>query len=126
MDAIERRMRVSGEAADWWAVLHADEVPRESRERFVEWLRESHVHVTEMLRVVQVHGALGEFDEWAALPEAAGGKSAEVIALPQPRIPIEARESRRHWLPALAAGVLVIVAAALWLLPALNGQVIAT
>lgn len=127
MDAIERRLRVSGEAADWWATLHAEAPAREDRERFVEWLRESHVHVTEMLRVMQVHGALDGFDEWKALPKEQGETMAEVIAFSRaPSARREMNSSAWRWLPAAAAAMAFVIAAAVWLLPALGGQVIAT
>ncbi len=129
MDAIRRRLRVGAEAADWWAVLHADEVGREERERFVEWLRESHVHVTEMLRMVQVHGALDGFDEWGSLLAGETTTGAEVIAMPH-RLPApETGRRSRRWLPALAAslaGVAILVMAGVWLRPVLGGQAIVT
>jgi transmembrane sensor len=125
MDAIKRQLRVSTEAADWWAVLHADEVSREDRERFVDWLRESHVHVTEMLRVVQVHGALSEFDAWQELPPETEDATAEVARIAPLQLMVT-KKPQRFWLPALATSVLLVVAGMLWLLPILTGQVIAT
>jgi transmembrane sensor len=67
MDASDRRRRAAREAAEWWVVLQ-DDVSRSQREQFVDWLRESAVHVSEMLRVAQVHGALAQFERWAKIP----------------------------------------------------------
>jgi transmembrane sensor len=67
MDASERRNRVAEEAAEWWVLLQG-EVSRADREHYVDWLRESSVHVAEMLRVAQVHGALEQFQRWSGIP----------------------------------------------------------
>jgi transmembrane sensor len=127
MDTIRRRHRASREAADWWAVLSSDEVSRAEREQFVEWLRESPVHVTEMLHILRVHGALGQFDEWSSLPaDAAADEDTTVVqiseALPQPR----SGWRRLRWLSSIAAGVLLLLVGGWLLLPALWGQVIST
>ncbi|MDB6156511.1 MAG: hypothetical protein JWO04_217, partial [Gammaproteobacteria bacterium] len=63
MDASDRRKRVAAEAAEWWVVLEG-EVSRTQREQYVDWLRESAMHVAEMLRIAQVHGALEQFEQW--------------------------------------------------------------
>src|ERR1700730_1415259 len=65
MDASDRRKRASEEAAAWWVRLQTEGLPRAEREEFVDWLRESAVHVAEMLRVAKVHGALEQFQRWA-------------------------------------------------------------
>jgi len=68
MDATERRRRAAEEAAGWWVTLQVDEVPEFQRREFVDWLRESPVHIAEILRVAQVHGALERFERWAHVP----------------------------------------------------------
>src|SRR3954453_9246288 len=75
MDATERKNRAGGEAADWFARLQAGDMERAEREQFVEWLRESHVHVAEMLRVAQIHGSLERFQRWVHI--STGPKSDE-------------------------------------------------
>src|SRR5882724_2750396 len=81
MDASERRRRVAEEAAEWWVLLQG-EVSRAEREAYVDWLRESAVHVAEMLRVAQVHGALAQFKRWADLPTGGSGEApGNVVAL---------------------------------------------
>jgi transmembrane sensor len=67
MEASEHRHRAVAEAADWWVQLQSSDVPAPIRERYVRWLCESPVHVAEMLRVAQVHGALEQFGGWAEL-----------------------------------------------------------
>ena len=65
MDASKRRKRAVGEAADWFTRLQAGEMKCAERKQFVEWLRESHIHVAEMLRMEQIHDALKHFQGWA-------------------------------------------------------------
>ena len=80
MDATDRRKRVAEEAAQWWVLLQG-EVPRIERERYVDWLRETPLHVAEMLHVAQVHGALEQFERWAAIPTDGSGDDEENIVL---------------------------------------------
>jgi transmembrane sensor len=63
MDANERRRQAAAEAAQWWVRLEGD-ASRAVREEFTEWLRESALHVSEMLRTVRVDEALRDFDDW--------------------------------------------------------------
>src|SRR5262245_24981326 len=74
MDANERRRQAAADAADWWVRLQSADLSATQRGEFVDWLRESPVHVAEMLRIAQVHGALERFERWtriAATPPAA-------------------------------------------------------
>jgi transmembrane sensor len=130
MDANERRSRASEEAAQWWTILQGD-ATRGQREQFVDWLRESAVHVAEMLRVAQVHGALDQFQRWAQLPTdgSADGDRGSVIALPARRPAPEvfdskARQLRLRWAAAAAVATVAVLTA--WLVPALRGQIIQT
>ena len=141
MDASERRNRASAEAADWFARLQAGEMERAERQQFVEWLRESHIHVTEMLRMAQLHGELKRFEQWARI--STGPRTADENVVPLPATP-EAdsfqmtgeerrqgggKRERRLRSPgmffAVAATVVLIVAAAI-VLPTIRGQIIET
>jgi transmembrane sensor len=87
MDPSDRRRRASEEAAAWWVRLQTGEFARAEREEFVDWLRESAVHVAEMLRVAKVHGALEQFQGWAKIatdaPDDDGdGDNENVVSLP--------------------------------------------
>jgi transmembrane sensor len=83
MSANSRRARAAAEAAEWWVRIEAGELSRADREQFVDWLRESAVHVAEMLRMAEVHGALERFHDWVRIPtdEAAPANAANVVAL---------------------------------------------
>jgi len=141
MDASERRKRASSEAADWFARLQAGKMERSERELFVEWLRESYIHVTEMLRIAQIHGELKQFEHWARI--STGPKTAEdnIVQLPSPpdanplQVTGEGRDPRsgkgeapqrpRLMFFAVAATIVLVVATA-FVLPRIRGQVIET
>lgn len=82
MDANEHRRRATAEAAEWWELLEAEELSLEKRAQFVDWLRESALHVSEMLHIAQVHGALEQFQRWQHIavvdPEATGAAPVPV------------------------------------------------
>jgi len=73
VDTIDRDQRIRAEAAAWLAHLQGD-VASPDREKFVDWLRESHLHVAEMMRVSHVHGALERFEHWSKISD---GQSEE-------------------------------------------------
>lgn len=81
MDAIERRKRASEEAAEWWVRLHASGLDRADREKYVDWLRESAVHVAEMLRMAELHGALEQFEYWTRISTDHGPEKDTIAVL---------------------------------------------
>lgn len=125
MEPSDRRRRANEEAAEWWLQLQAKEMPRDRREAFVDWLRESPVHVAEMLRVASVHGALEQFENWARIATQ-GEDEQVVVALHESDGPAldRPRRLRRAW--PIAAAVAGLALATVLLLPALRGQVMAT
>jgi transmembrane sensor len=140
MDASERRKRAGAEAADWFARLQAGEMERSERRQFVEWLRESYIHVTEMLRIAQIHGELERFEHWTRistgpktdddnigrLPAHSGGDLQEphpYSSIPRPSR-LEPRRAQGRVLAIAAAVVLIAIAAVI--LPTIRGQVIET
>lgn len=64
MDQNERRDRAAQEAAEWMLRLQDQDITRAQRAEYVRWLRESPLHVSEMLRVTQVHSTLATFPHW--------------------------------------------------------------
>jgi transmembrane sensor len=129
MDASDRRRRVAEEAAEWWVLLQGG-VSRKEREDYVDWLRESPVHVAEMLRVAQVHGALEKFQRWSEIPTDGGGTEGTVVPLVTPThttsSPLLKYMPRQWRLAASVAAVLLVIAGLTGLLLALRGQVIET
>lgn len=140
MDRTERRRRVGEEAAEWWQRLQDEGLPRAEREAFVEWLRESHLHIAEMLRMAQVHGALQQFRHWADVSTegAEAGSGAEVVSLPGTgslrRADISDRSASRRlfgwnrwpWRAGAALACAGLVAFAVLGWPVWHGQVIET
>jgi transmembrane sensor len=141
MDASERRNRASTEAADWFARLQAGEMERAEREQFVEWLRESYIHVTEMLRIAQIHGELKQFEHWAHIstgPKTADESVVQLSSTPDAdslQLTGEGKRPRGRngeglqrspvTFFAVAATIVLIVATAI-VLPKIRGQVIET
>jgi transmembrane sensor len=129
MDASERRNRVAAEAAAWWVQLQSDDAPRSTREQYVNWLRESPIHVAEMLRMAQLHGALQQFERWAQVDTSSDGESDNVISLTQPNPRESLRATRksqalRVW--TIAASVGLIAIATTWFQLSARGEVIVT
>lgn len=86
MSANSRRARAAAEAAEWWVRIESGELSRADREQFVDWLRESAVHVAEMLRMAEVHGALERFHDWVRVPTDEGAQApTNVVAFASPR-----------------------------------------
>jgi transmembrane sensor len=115
MDASDRRKRVAEEAAEWWVVLQG-EVSRAQREQYVDWLRESSVHIAEMLHVAQVHGALEQFSRWPGIPiDGSREEGDNIVALPttvalrnsETRSGAQARRPRKRLVWTMAAALLI-------------------
>ncbi len=136
MDARERRAVASEAAAEWWLRLQNEAMPAFEREQFVDWLRESPLHVGEMLRMAQVHDSLAQFQRWtgiatgssqAALPDAAAEENV-VQLRPQPQIPpIQTKGPfKRARIAGLAAAIVAVAFAAAWFIHGLGWQTIET
>ncbi len=117
MSVSERQRRVVEEAAEWWVILQ-DGASRAQREQYVDWLRESSLHVAEMLRVAQVHGALEQFQRWSTIAIGESKRGAgNVVNLPNDvrNSGAQQRSSKsqaRRRFAVAAAAVLIAAAAA--------------
>ncbi|GFE85088.1 FecR family protein [Steroidobacter agaridevorans] len=127
MAPTDRRSRASEEAGEWLLRLQAGELPREQREALVDWLRESPVHVAELLRMASVHGALEQFEHWTGI--ATSGAEHDDVVVPLiaarqgPAVPAKKRSGAR-WLA--AAGIACIAVIVGFLAMSWRGQVIQT
>jgi transmembrane sensor len=93
MDANERRARATHEATQWWnrlAIERPSEIARADRESFTQWLRESPLHVAELLRIAHVHDALERFNLWDEIEVDARGEAHNVVPLHE--VPDESAE----------------------------------
>src|SRR5215468_2865047 len=116
MDANERRERATAEASFWWHQL-ATRMPAHvsdpDRRQFTQWLRESPLHVAEMLHIAHVHDALERFKLWDEIAADDTAETGNVIpfealaATQRPAVPKKRRAP--GW--AMAAGVALIAVA---------------
>lgn len=79
MSLNERRKRAAEEAAEWWVQINAPGSSPHDRAQFADWLRESPVHVAEMLRVAQVHSLLEGFEGWENFADPVDSDGCEII-----------------------------------------------
>ena len=132
MDASDRRRRASEEATAWWVRFRAGELERAEREEFVDWLRESAVHVAEMLRIAKVNNALDQFQGWLQIntdgPDDDDQNVVELPALPKPVSGLGPPPSsrKRHWTGLIAASAALLVLGAMGLFISFRAQVIET
>jgi transmembrane sensor len=66
----DRRAAAARCAAEWLQRLDAEDLTAGDRGEFVDWLRESSVHVTEMMRAKLVHRGLSDYPSWAEVAAA--------------------------------------------------------
>ncbi|MEJ0039593.1 MAG: FecR domain-containing protein [Gammaproteobacteria bacterium] len=145
MDANERRLRASEEAAAWFVLLRSDALTPEDRAEFVRWLRESAVHVAEILRVTKVHNALDVFEGWDLISRGEIAAPDNVVSLARASDSADARPGeigsgdRRSGLQqantnlhkrlrifAIAASFVGVLLTAMFLVASSVGQVIRT
>jgi len=133
-DIPHRRAHIAAEAAEW-AVRLQSETSVEMRGEFVDWLRESPLHVAEMLRFAETAAALGDFTRWdehisSLLPEAADDNVVPLSLYstrPHPSSPSSTpvRKLLRHT-ALLAASIGVVAVGALFVSRYLGDIVITT
>lgn len=100
--------------------LQDPKVTRSERAECVQWLRESPLHVAEMLRVSHVHGRLADFPYWSEIaPLDVASAGATVLELSGiPSRPIKKSRPERGlrigaYVTALAAGIAILAVALL-------------
>lgn len=125
MDVNERRDRATEEAARWWTLLGnrpPAAVSETDRREFTVWLRESPLHIAEILRIAHVDDTLRSFESWADIP---GGTEEQpdtkIVRLTPPTptedtraAPAPARNASRPRRFAIAAGIVSAVLVASW------------
>jgi transmembrane sensor len=73
-----RRARAAAEAAEWTARFDSGHVSTSERGEFMDWLRESPIHVSEMLQIGRLTSDLSKFDVWGRIAPA-GDVSLETV-----------------------------------------------
>ena len=80
--AAERRERVAEEAAEWLLRLESDSLSVNERAQYVDWLRESPLHVAEMIHVARLQKALVDFTRWGQIAPVDSTSESSVPTLP--------------------------------------------
>ena len=78
----ERRQKAAEHAAHWLITLQSEELSSQERAEFIDWLRESPLHVSEMLHACRVHRDLSAFSKWNQLAPLSDEQLDRVIRLP--------------------------------------------
>jgi len=60
----EHRTKAAEEAARWLVAIQAEDLSSQGRADFIDWLRESPLHVSEMLYVCRMYRDLSAFPNW--------------------------------------------------------------
>jgi transmembrane sensor len=134
MDTNDRRARATQEATQWWnrlSTLKPAEVSVSDRESFTEWLRESPLHVSELLRIAHVHDSLERFKLWSQVEGGGIDEQPDNVVLlrddderssEQAINPPEVRSRVRFW--AIAASTCMVAILGAWFALGLRGDVI--
>lgn len=77
----ERRLKAAEQAAGWLLVLQSGQLSRQERAEFVDWLRESPLHIAEMLRACRLHRDLSEFARWEEIEPFNDQQGGQVVRL---------------------------------------------
>ncbi len=125
-----RRRRAAAEAASWMQRLGEGSLTVSERAEFTDWLRESPIHVSEMLTCQRLSSALEGYSGWtdlapvdAAAEQSVPAHLASVHSLriaddgtsgPTGRDRYFSRRNTARWLAGLAAAILIALGA-LWL-----------
>lgn len=110
-NAEDRRRAATEQAAAWLVALRGGRLSAGERGEFVDWLRESPVHIAEMLRVSQIDQALGGFSRWGEIPTAERTVDNVVRLLPEAQHPPPRRTRLAMVSRAIAAGLAIVVVA---------------
>lgn len=74
-----RRREVMRQAAEYFLDLQSDSQPTENRTEFIDWLRESPLHVSEFLRIARLHGTFAHYSRWTSLRRPSRQELAEDV-----------------------------------------------
>ena len=109
--ANERRVRATEDAAAWQIRLETESLSEAEQAQFADWLRESPVHVAEMLRVSRLQYALKRYSQRGMIlpPTAPITPGTDVVTLLNPGHAVSSPRLRQPVLIALAATVASLV-----------------
>lgn len=113
----EQRTLAAEQAAEY-LLTPPEALSARQRAELVDWLRESPVHVAEMLRVSHVHAALQAYSGWDQHSTGGTAPAADVIALHRvaPARAPNVRRAPRRGMWAAAAALLMVLVGTAWLM----------
>jgi transmembrane sensor len=113
-----RIRRAATEASEWMARFDMGELSKDEALAFMRWLRESPIHVSEMLRIGRVTFDLVHFPGWGRIAHAANVSLNAVTRLDDNRLysPPQSRERTRTFRYAAVAASLASIAIFSWVL----------
>jgi transmembrane sensor len=128
-DARFEHLRIAEQAAWWLLTLQSEQLSATQRADFIDWLRESPLHIAEMLRVCRLQRDLSGFRGWNLIEPMVGTQAAAVIELAgTPMVSARGVRSpaRRMAVPLLAAGVAALCLLGVMLFTRFNQIVLRT
>lgn len=100
---IESRRRVADQAALWLLTLESEVLSTAQRTEFVDWLRASPLHISELLRVCQVQRNLAAWKGWHQMAPLDPTQSAQVVTVLRSSLGSAPSESPRGSEPSKAS-----------------------
>jgi transmembrane sensor len=101
---IESRRRIADQAALWLLTLQSEVLSTAQRAEFVDWLRASPLHISELLWACQVQRNLTTWKGWQHVAPLDVARSNKVVRLLES---LQARQPRRPWRHHLRGGALL-------------------
>jgi transmembrane sensor len=78
---IESRRRIADEAALWLLTLQSEVLSAAQRAEFIDWLRASPLHISEMLWACQVQRDLAAWQGWRHMAQIDDAQSSQIVTL---------------------------------------------
>ena len=101
---IESRRRIADQAALWLLTLQSEVLAEAQRAEFVDWLRASPLHISELLWACQVQRNLAAWKGWQHIAPLEGAGSDQVVSLLQN---LQVGRPHRTWHHRLRGGLLL-------------------
>src|ERR1700691_4011249 len=95
-DAHFEDRRTTEQAAWWLLTLQSEQLSATERAEFIDWLRESPLHISEMLRACRLQRDLTTFKGWHLIAQMNEAQSSNVVTLLERRLPSAAEGLAGH------------------------------
>jgi transmembrane sensor len=93
---IQSRRQIADQAALWLLTVQSEVLAETQRAEFVDWLRASPLHISEMLWACQVQRHLTEFKGWRHIAPLDESEAANVVALLESQVAAAPKGARRQ------------------------------